>query len=271
MIIDAIKNTWKNESKNDEAAIKLWNEKADYFGSYNLEEVQNDRFIQIIREMDLIDKNSTILDVGCGAGKYCTALADDCFKAIGTDLSPKMIEFAEKKALEYGKKNVEFRCDDWLKLDIEKEGLVNNFDLVMACMTPALCDYTTFEKFINCSKNAGIYCSGTRRTDSVTDELDKMLGIKKTKRNSENSVLYAFNILWDRGYYPNIEYVEQSWDSAEEVDKAFNVYINRCKVKHNISKEKENMVRKYLEDISQNQIVYEKIKTVKAIVYWKNN
>ena len=269
MFIDKIKEIWENDTANSAAAIDLWNEKADYFGSYDLDEVQNDRFVEIIREKNLIDKNSTILDVGCGAGKYCTALADDCFKAIGTDLSPKMIESARKKALEYGKKNVEFRCDDWLKLDIEKEGLLHKFDLVMACMTPAICNYDSFEKFINCSKNAGILCAGTRRNDSVTDELDKLLGVKKSKRNSEDIILYAFNILWEKGYYPNVEYIDQSWDSEESVDKAFKVYVNRYKSKYNIDEAQEAMVRKYLEDISKDGIVYEKISTVKAIMYWK--
>ncbi|ETI96882.1 MAG: hypothetical protein Q606_CBAC00007G0008 [Intestinibacter bartlettii DORA_8_9] len=266
-----IKEIWENDIKNSVAAVDLWNEKADYFGSYNLEEVQNDRFVEIIREKNLIDKDAIILDVGCGAGKYCTALADDCFKAIGTDLSPKMIESARRKALEYSKKNVEFRCDDWLKLDIEKEGLLHKFDLVMACMTPAICNYETFKKFIDCGKNAGIFCSGTRRTDSVNDELDKILGIKKTKRNSEDAVLYAFNILWERGYYPNIEYVDQSWDSQENIEKAFKVYVNRFKSKYNINESQETVIRRYLEDISEDGIVYEKINTVKAILYWKNN
>lgn len=269
MFIQAVKDSWKQKNVNNEAAVELWNAKADYFGKYDLEDVEKERFIQIIKENNLIDKDSTILDVGCGAGKYCTALADDCFKAIGTDLSPKMIEFARERALEYGKKNVEFRCDDWSKVDIEKEGLANKFDLVMACMTPAICNYETFKKFMDCSKNAGIFCSGTRRTDSVSDEIDRMLGIKKSSRNSEKCIVYVFNVLWENGYYPNIEYIDQSWDSDMTLEKALEVYINRCKAKHNIDENKEQMVKKYLEDISIDGIVYEKIKTVKAIVYWK--
>ncbi len=144
MFTEIIKDKWENKNKNDKAAIELWNSKADYFGSYELENVQNERFIQIIKENNLINKDSFILDVGCGAGKYCAALADDCFKCIGTDLSPRMIEFAKEKAKQYDKKNVEFRCDDWSKLDIEKEGLIKKFDLVMACMTPAISNYETY-------------------------------------------------------------------------------------------------------------------------------
>ena len=104
MFTEIIKDKWENKNKNDKAAIELWNSKADYFGSYELENVQNERFIQIIKENNLINKDSFILDVGCGAGKYCAALADDCFKCIGTDLSPRMIDFAKEKSKQYDKK-----------------------------------------------------------------------------------------------------------------------------------------------------------------------
>ena len=36
MFIDKIKEIWENDTANSEAAIDLWNEKADYFGSYYL-------------------------------------------------------------------------------------------------------------------------------------------------------------------------------------------------------------------------------------------
>lgn len=269
MFIDTIKENWKFQNKDDQAAVKLWDQKADHFGKYDLEEVQNERFVQIIRDNNLIDEDSLILDVGCGAGRYCTALADDCFKAVGTDLSPKMIEYAQKRAEEYGKQNVEFRCDDWSKIDIKKEGLYQKFDLIMACMTPAICDYNTFMKFFNCGKNAGIYCGGTQRKDTVADEIEKILGIKKYVKESEQCFLYIFNILWENGYYPTIEYVEQGWDSEMELDKALNVYLNKSKAKYNVNQEQEEKIVKYLNDISQNGVIYERIDTVKAIMYWK--
>ena len=62
MFTEIIKDKWENKNKNDKAAIELWNSKADYFGSYELENVQNERFIQIIKENNLINKDSFILD-----------------------------------------------------------------------------------------------------------------------------------------------------------------------------------------------------------------
>ena len=44
MFTEIIKDKWENKNKNDKAAIELWNSKADYFGSYELENVQNERF-----------------------------------------------------------------------------------------------------------------------------------------------------------------------------------------------------------------------------------
>ena len=55
MFTEIIKDKWENKNKNDKAAIELWNSKADYFGSYELENVQNERFIQIIKKNNLIN------------------------------------------------------------------------------------------------------------------------------------------------------------------------------------------------------------------------
>ena len=63
MFTEIIKDKWENKNKNDKAAIELWNSKADYFGSYELENVQNERFIQIIKENNLINKDSFILGI----------------------------------------------------------------------------------------------------------------------------------------------------------------------------------------------------------------
>ena len=53
MFIESIKENWKYENANDDAAVKLWNAKADYFGSYDLEEVKKEIFIQIIMKRKL--------------------------------------------------------------------------------------------------------------------------------------------------------------------------------------------------------------------------
>ena len=67
-----------------------------------------------------------------------------------------------------------------------------------------------------------------------------------------------------------IEYIEQSWDSEMSIEKSCEVYINRCKAKYDIDENQEQIIKKYIEEISINGLIYEKINTIKAVVYWKN-
>ncbi|MBI2651918.1 class I SAM-dependent methyltransferase [Candidatus Woesearchaeota archaeon] len=68
--------------------------------------------------LSLINKNSLILDLGCGSGRDSKIFADKGYKVIGIDLSRKMIETAKKLV-----KNVDFRIMDMMKLDFKKESL----------------------------------------------------------------------------------------------------------------------------------------------------
>ncbi|MFR3071615.1 MAG: hypothetical protein ACLTK8_01855 [Paeniclostridium sp.] len=70
-----------------------------------------------------------------------------------------------------------------------------------------------------------------------------MLGIKNKQSNSEDTVKYVFNILGKNGYYPKIEYIEQSWDSEMSIEKSCEVYINRCKAKYDIDEKQEHIIK----------------------------
>lgn len=45
---------------------------------------------------------TTLLDVGCGGGKYCTALAERGLAAVGVDFAPAMVELAAHRAAATG-------------------------------------------------------------------------------------------------------------------------------------------------------------------------
>ena len=45
-----------------------------------------------------INKESVLLDVGCGTGVYTNSLAKNCRTIVGLDISPKMVERGLSKA-----------------------------------------------------------------------------------------------------------------------------------------------------------------------------
>ena len=71
---------------------------------------------------------SVILDLGTAAGEKVLKYFPECEKIIGTDFSEEMIENANKNLIASGKKNIEFRVMNSLKLDFPND----TFDIVVA-------------------------------------------------------------------------------------------------------------------------------------------
>ena len=70
-------------------------------------------------------KGKSLLDVGCGTGKFCKIASEKgAVKIVGTDLSPKMVEEARKES-----------SDAELKVvDISREKVEGQFDVVVCAL-----------------------------------------------------------------------------------------------------------------------------------------
>ncbi len=58
--------------------------------------------------LDFIEPGKTVLDVGCGTGGFTLKLAQKCSRAVGVDVSKKMIDIARRRKEKLGAANVEF-------------------------------------------------------------------------------------------------------------------------------------------------------------------
>jgi len=68
--------------------------------------------------LGIIPAGATALDVGCGAGREAIFLAQQGFKTIGVDASPKALAIAAARAVEAGV-SVDWRCADVRALPLE--------------------------------------------------------------------------------------------------------------------------------------------------------
>ena len=74
-----------------------------------------------------LNPNDRILEVGCGTGIVSLAIAPHAGEVIGVDLSPRMIQQAEKKSNEAALQNLHFQEADAYELPFEDE----SFDVVL--------------------------------------------------------------------------------------------------------------------------------------------
>ncbi len=266
MYIDEIKSKWILENQNKEANISFWNEKADYFGEYIIPTYENDEFIKTLKDKNVIEKGFKVLDVGCGGGKHTIGLSKYCNFVQGVDLSPKMIEYANKNKEDLGIQNVSFNCENWHEIDIEKSNLYKGFDLVFASMTPAIQSYDTFQKLLKASKKYCVLRCSVSRKDLIYDKVANILGIENQSYNM--NFLNAMNSLYLSGYTPSISYEYKKWDCNETLEKTYSTYINKIKSIKDIEQNEEDNVKRFLEDISEDGYIKEKIESIIATIIW---
>ena len=112
--------------------MKEFYDKSDYYEN-NLKKFldlnnayQSDR-IRSILELYSPNKDETILDLGCGWGTFCFALAEQCKNIVGVDFSTKSIEICQKLAIEKNLPAIEFKCADARCTGLARE----SFDVVI--------------------------------------------------------------------------------------------------------------------------------------------
>ena len=172
--------------------VDKWNMLAPTFDAFEIPKIEEDDCLTLINNLKLITKDSSVLDVGCGAGRYAIAFAQVCHNVIGTDLSPQMIEYAKKRAGNMGISHVSFVCEDWDTISIQERNYQNQFDFVFAHMTPAIHNTETLMKMQACSKEL-VYVGTPYSYGNTLD------GRCQTKTQFKQHKLFKF--IWCR---PNI-------------------------------------------------------------------
>ncbi|NLV96672.1 MAG: hypothetical protein GX043_04970 [Desulfovibrionales bacterium] len=60
---------------------------------------------------------------------------------------------------------------------------------------------------------------------SVRDCLKPLVGWDEHKERISRSFYCVFNLLWLMGYYPEIQYMERTWDSDSSLEEAELIYL----------------------------------------------
>ena len=272
MDIQYFNRLW-SEGKPAEASGKsFWNNRAAEFNKLVCQGVPDERIRKIVEFLshnNLLVNNNSVLDIGCGPGRFAVEFAKQSTDVIGLDISDKMLDHAVKNAKAENLTNVSFKNLNWNEIDLDEYGWRKKFDLVTAINSPGIHDQITLTKMINASKGYCFLSHFVDRSDSVQDIIrTDILQLKEVKFYN-NTVYSILNILWLTGYYPSIIYADTDREHIRTVEDAY-VYYGTLFETENISDdEKNNLISSYLDQISINGLVTEKVWTKTAWIYWK--
>ncbi len=262
-----IREIWKQENRDRNANVAWWDSMAEDFSKFELPSARNSLTMRIIEREEMLSENSRVLDVGCGSGRFSIALARAGAKVSGVDISPKMINFA--RAAAEGVSGTEFYLDDWHRLDLGVRGWEKTFDLVLANMTPAVTSADTFLKLSEASRKWCLLVKPSRRTNSVLDALNEIAGAPKDTKALDETVSYAFALLWQEGYCPMLEYEPEVWHSRKPLEEAVYQYTKRIEAHHEINDSQRKAIEEYLRTNSRDGFVEETTRTTIVAMYWR--
>lgn len=258
---------WKQQYTDKQAVVDWWNSMAADFSAHEPPSAKNSLAMRVIERENMLAPGCKVLDVGCGTGRYSIALAQKGAVVTGTDISPKMIELAGKAA--EGISTVTFSCGDWHTLDLREKGWIRQYDLVLANMTPAIADAETFAKLSEASRGWCVFTKPGRRTSSVLDPLNEILGGALNTESRDKSIVFAFELLWESGYSPKIEYMQETWHNKKSLQDAVLQYTKRIESYRKLSEAQKSQIEEYLTGLAgKDGFIEETTETIIVALYW---
>lgn len=268
MNISEIKELWKTGYRDPKAGVDWWNGKAPHFAEKGLPTAETSLAMRIIEREKMLSPECTVLDVGCGGGRFSFALEQMGARATATDFSPEMIRLAKESGAEKGS-GVRFSVDDWHTLDLGEKGWAKSFDLVLANMTPAIASADTFLKLIEASRGWVLMVKPTRRRNKVLDKLNALISADPKAGTPDDEIAYAFDLAWLSGGRPRLEYETQVWDIEQPLEDAIREYTARIASATELKTGDKEKIKEYLSEIAEDGIVREKSTMDIAAMYWQ--
>ena len=240
-------------------AEQMWDNKSKSF--YERTEKTQQQFVRefvftFIKERKLLNAQSRVLDIGCGTGRHLLEFSAYTSYLTGIDISSNMLAYAKEKLKHIPQ--VQLIHGSWMNTFTTE----NEFDLVFACMTPAIASIEHIQRMNMISKK---YCMLERivyEKDTVQEEIEQLLGRKlfRLPHNDKNYVYGVWNILWLMGYCPDLVFDKQVRTTTHSIED----YMRDAAY----TDEEKTAVTQLLNAKQKDGIITAEEAVVKAVILW---
>lgn len=196
-------------------SLQRWNKMAGDFAERTADkenEEKRRRTLAWLQELGALRPGISILDIGAGPGNWALPFADYGASVTALEPSPAMIEILKNRAAAMDISSIIVHRSTWQDIDLDEQGWRGAFDLVFASMTPGIDGPETLDKMIAACKPETGFCylsafAGRHWQQWYGELWQKLLGEELT--GHLNDIIYPFNLLYSRGYRPDLRF--DSW------------------------------------------------------------
>ncbi|NBG88141.1 methyltransferase domain-containing protein [Isachenkonia alkalipeptolytica] len=267
------KERWRKEEGERERCDQqgFWDNRADFFnGKVFTEEKLGSEIVNHLKSKNMLTRDMEVLDIGCGPGKHTLPLAREVKRVTALDISENMLEHLRKNMKKTKLFNIDPLHLDWKDGDLKKLHWEKAFDLVFASMTPGVFNYETLEKMVKAGKQYAYLSGFVKRKDEVGDEIfrffERSHGVSAKK---QNKVYYAFNILWQWGYTPEVEYIHRTWEDEFTSEEAYALYRDKLAAVTTLLEEDREKIKEILKSFEKEGKITEKTEVTQGLLTWK--
>ncbi len=260
-----------NESNMDFMACEnFWDSRAAFFDKGSKKNIEAVKLVEKFKEKQIITSEKSVLDIGAGTGVYAIPMSKISKSVTTIDIAQNMLDIVEEKAKKENLTNVEIKKVNWVDIDLEKYKWEKKFDLVFASMSPAIHDYQTLVKMIDASKGYCYLSAWVKRDFKIEDALFNLVNKSQGKKGvNEDKIYFAFNVLWNLGYHPEVQFQERTRKTTYSIEEAYESYTKKLMIKNKLEESDKKEILKYLEKNSVNGEVVEELNSVVGSLLWK--
>ncbi|KNZ40958.1 class I SAM-dependent methyltransferase [Acetobacterium bakii] len=208
----------------------------------------------------LINDTSVVLDIGCGTGQLSIALAKSVKEVAALDFSENMLTYASENAKKARVKNIRFIQADWKEIEFEEP-----FDFVVSSMSPAINGPADLYKLMAVCKGHCYLSAFVERSSTLRETLYHLTD--QTYLHQFHKINYIFNILWTKGFFPELSYEESCYNRLLALEQAKEIYPLELNIQNDPLKVK--LIHGFLDQEAKDGFITEIVSQKKGELIWK--
>jgi len=236
-----------------------WNKKASDFNAKSSGSVYNDEFARRV----FVEKENTVLDVGCGTGNLSLYFAKKAKLVHAMDFSPAMLELLEKNAKKSGLTNIQSYELSWE----DEWDILPEADIVIASRSMEVNDMREALLKLNKKARKRVYIT-YKVGGSFVDP--KSLGVIKKEISPKPDYIYIVNILYQLGITAKVDFIESEGRGA--FLNSADDYVNSIMWSiGDLSESEKKLLKEYYDSLDEDEKKYLNEANRWAFIHWEKD